>query len=160
MIDPNLRAAMSVQTPGGKCPVNEGEDGNELYESGVPSDLKEADQNNNKRVPRRGQRTGQYMRCKSCNQDQFLHLSQSRDHWYLRLVLAQAVRCHYCGHSFLAPVWYTVPRPYCGYGGRCGLPHGAHPTNPTVARMRSRTQPVQNLRVKEQTTVTSTESGQ
>ena len=49
MIVPNLQAATSVQTPGEKYPAKAGGTGNELYESGVTSDLKEADENNQKK---------------------------------------------------------------------------------------------------------------
>lgn len=49
------------------------------------------------------------MKCKHCRQKKFLRLSRSKDHWILRLLMLQFVRCHYCNFAFLAPLWHFVP---------------------------------------------------
>ncbi|MEZ6123329.1 MAG: hypothetical protein R3C49_09165 [Planctomycetaceae bacterium] len=51
------------------------------------------------------------MKCKHCRTKKYLRLSQSRDHWLLRLVLLKFLRCRHCGHGFLAAIWHKTPQP-------------------------------------------------
>lgn len=45
------------------------------------------------------------MKCKFCNQSEYIHRSKSLDRWYLRLVLSKFFRCRYCGAAILARIW-------------------------------------------------------
>lgn len=48
------------------------------------------------------------MKCPHCKQTRYLRISRSRDRWYLRFLLRQFVRCHYCNFGFLAPLWKNI----------------------------------------------------
>jgi hypothetical protein len=49
------------------------------------------------------------MQCPHCA-SQLVFRSRSADHAAYRLVLCTKLRCHYCGKSFLAPLWQTAGR--------------------------------------------------
>jgi len=47
------------------------------------------------------------MECPHCR-SQLVFRSRSEDHPAFRLLLCTMLRCHFCGDTFLAPVWKTA----------------------------------------------------
>ena len=40
------------------------------------------------------------MKCAHCNNDNYLHVSASKDRLFYRFLLRRCLRCHYCGYGF------------------------------------------------------------
>lgn len=47
------------------------------------------------------------MRCPECWSDK-VYRSRSTDKPWLRVVLCSRMRCHYCGLTFVSPIWQTA----------------------------------------------------
>jgi hypothetical protein len=68
------------------------------------------------------------MKCAHCNNDNYLHVSASKDRLFYRFLLRRCLRCHYCGYRFfgtdLAPIWHRFGTDLAPIWHRFGEPSG------------------------------------
>lgn len=57
------------------------------------------------------------MKCSRCGESKYIRISESKDRLLFRLFLGRCLRCHYCGDTFMAPVWKSF-RPARTNSGR------------------------------------------